>query len=109
TGGAYNRAAGIESGAEHVGARTVEGSLTTALNVVPANTEAQDVLTNGLAAVILQLVVGLWRSLRRQKVRTYRERPDVDADWIVGEGEIGPASSIHDLVLKFQVREADGM
>jgi len=61
-----------------------------ALNVVPTNAEADDVLAENLAAIVLELVIALRSALRRQKIRAYGEASDVDADRIIGEGQTRP-------------------
>src|SRR5207302_1329698 len=71
--------------------------------------KANDVLALGPAAVVLDLVVGLRRTLWGKQVRSGRERPDVDAHWIIRKRQPRPARRINDLVLELQVRIAQAV
>src|SRR5208283_283241 len=86
-----------------------EAGKTTALDVVEAESVADDVLAEDLAAIILDLVVALRSTLGCQQVRAYGETPDVDAHRIVRKRKTGTAGGILNLVLELQVREADGV
>ncbi len=86
-----------------------EAGKSSTLDVVIAETKAQDVLSNHLAAVILDLVIALRRRLRSQQVRPHRKRSDVDRYRIVRERQSASAHRIQNPVLKLQVREADGV
>ena len=81
----------------------------TALNMVEAKPIAEDVLAHDLAAVILDLMVALRSALRRQKIRPRGKRPDGNVGREISKRQVRSPHGVLDLVLEFQIREADGM
>ena len=73
------------SARKHLGRNPEEAGESTTLDVVIAKTKAQDVFSNDLAAVVLDLVIALRRCLRSQQVRPHRKSADVDRYRIVSE------------------------
>src|SRR5262249_11874262 len=94
---------------KHLRSDLEEAGEASALDVIPAGSKADDVLANNLAAVVLELVVALRRRLRCQQIGTYSERADVYADGVIGKWQIRASCLIDNLILEFQIREANRM
>ena len=100
---------------DHLRRQLEEAGEAAALNVVVVHAVAEDMLAHGLRAVVLNLLIALRRALRRQQVWTGRRSVDyVDVEILSVAGKIGEWQSaanhaIDNLVLKFQIAEADAV
>src|ERR1051326_2654037 len=81
----------------------------TALDMIERYSIAKDVRVEGLASVVLEFVVRLWRTLRGVRAGTgIKARTErIQRNPSVGKGKFRPQRRIHYLILKLHVRETD--